>query len=415
MANTNIRITLGTYDGWIYGWEPTAEKSVAAAATKDVDPSKQSLADMLNNASNKSVNGVRLDDGGMSLVYAYEAHVGIVRCAALMKSKNGNILATGGMDEIIRVYNLNKKREVGELVQHTGGITSLQFVGSKYLLSASEDKTVRIWRVKDWACLHVLGGHKDGITSLAVHPSGRLALSTSKDKTMRLWNLLEGRNAYISRMKTVPEKVVWSPSAEMYAILFRNEIYVYQSTNGEVVANINTKGSRIQDVLFLNDNVICYSSTFGILSLWNYVDETLSLQLNAGIKDRIRSLVKIDNRTILSVTTNGLVHVWDLKDDTLSNDTTPLYTLKSIAKTGSRTTCLDVCVLGGGSDDSNTKNNNGDEGVNNNDNAQSRKNNNNKKRRKKKNGKKRKQTGSNSNNDNNNNNNVKNYPNKKRL
>ena len=52
MANTNIRITLGTYDGWIYGWEPTVEKSVDAA-TKDVDPSKQSLTDMLNNASSK--------------------------------------------------------------------------------------------------------------------------------------------------------------------------------------------------------------------------------------------------------------------------------------------------------------------------------------------------------------------------
>ena len=401
MATNNIRITLGTYDGWIYGWEPTDLKKNNEKKKKMVDPSTQSLSDILSSASNKSVDGKRLDDGGMSLVYAYEAHVGIVRCAALMKGNNGNILATGGMDEIIRVYNLSKKREVGELVQHTGGITSLQFVGTKYLLSASEDKTVRIWRVKDWACLHVLGGHKEGITSLAVHPSGRLALSTSKDKTMRLWNLLEGRNAYISRLKTIPEKVVWSPSAAMYAILFRNEIYVYRATDGEVIANKNTKGSRIQDVLFLNDNVICYSSTFGILSLWNYVDESLSLQLNAGVKDRIRSLVKINNRSILSVTTNGLVHVWDLTEDNLTKDTTPLHTLKSIAKTGSRTTCLDVCVLGINNKemiDTNYNNTNNSDGSSSNSSG----NNNNKNNQKKKKNKKRKKNSGGNNNNNHN-------------
>ena len=67
MAKANIRVTLGTYDGWIYGWEPTT------ATTEEVDPSRQSLADMLNSASAKSTttaDGKRLDNGGMSLVYA---------------------------------------------------------------------------------------------------------------------------------------------------------------------------------------------------------------------------------------------------------------------------------------------------------------------------------------------------------
>ena len=74
MATNNIRITLGTYDGWIYGWEPTDLKKNNEKKKKMVDPSTQSLSDILSSASNKSVDGKRLDDGGMSLVYAYEAH-----------------------------------------------------------------------------------------------------------------------------------------------------------------------------------------------------------------------------------------------------------------------------------------------------------------------------------------------------
>ena len=39
------------------------------------------------------------------------------------------------------------------------------------------------------------------------------------------------------------------------------------------------------------------------------------------------------------------MHVWDLSEPVLNKDTMPLYTLDAIAKTGSRTTCLDVCLL----------------------------------------------------------------------
>merc|ERR1712224_744645 len=149
-----------------------------------------------------------------------------------------------------------------------------------------EDQTLRIWRVADWACIHVLGGHKAGITSLSVHPSGKLALSGSKDKTMRLWNLLEGRCAYISRFKEVPESIVWSPSGESYAVLFRSKIFVYRTGSGEVTGKRECKG-RIQDVVFLSENQIVYSAAFGVLSVWFHAEESkekeiiaLSLGLN---------------------------------------------------------------------------------------------------------------------------------------
>ena len=40
------------------------------------------------------------------------------------------------------------------------------------------------------------------MTGLAVHPSGKLALSVSKDKSLRTWNLIKGRKAYITNIKT---------------------------------------------------------------------------------------------------------------------------------------------------------------------------------------------------------------------
>lgn len=42
----------------------------------------------------------------------------------------------------------------------------MEFYKSTHLLTGSEDHTVCIWRVHDWALLHVLGGHKGAVTSL---------------------------------------------------------------------------------------------------------------------------------------------------------------------------------------------------------------------------------------------------------
>lgn len=48
----------------------------------------------------------------------------------------------------------------------TGTVTCMEFYKSTHLLTGSEDHTVCIWRVHDWALLQVLGGHKAAVTSL---------------------------------------------------------------------------------------------------------------------------------------------------------------------------------------------------------------------------------------------------------
>ena len=68
----------------------------------------------------------------------------------------GSLLAIGGFQEIIKLYDVKTKKEIGELIEHRGNITSLQFYKNKYLISGAEDSQVIIWRVKDWVPLHKL-------------------------------------------------------------------------------------------------------------------------------------------------------------------------------------------------------------------------------------------------------------------
>jgi protein MAK11 len=90
---------------------------------------------------------------------------------------------------------------LGSLVQHNAAITALQFYSRKYLLSASEDATICIWRTRDWECMATMKGHKGRVNGLSVHPTGKIAISVGKDKTLRLWNLMTGRKASATKLR----------------------------------------------------------------------------------------------------------------------------------------------------------------------------------------------------------------------
>ena len=62
------------------------------------------------------------------------------------------------------------------------------------------------------------------MSSVSIHPTGRLALSTSRDSSMRLWNLVKGKCAHITTLASPAEQVAFSPSGSSYALVLGTEV-----------------------------------------------------------------------------------------------------------------------------------------------------------------------------------------------
>uniref|UniRef100_A0A3B4AGG0 Uncharacterized protein n=1 Tax=Periophthalmus magnuspinnatus TaxID=409849 RepID=A0A3B4AGG0_9GOBI len=58
---------------------------------------------------------------------------------------------------------------------------------STRLLTASSDRTARLWDIKTGECLQVLSGHTDEIFSCAFNYEGDTIITGSKDNTCRIW------------------------------------------------------------------------------------------------------------------------------------------------------------------------------------------------------------------------------------
>lgn len=251
------------------------------------------------------------EDNLLSLTanFAYNAHTGAVRSAALF----GSTLVTGGSDETIRIYDLARKVELGTLFQHNGTINALRFAqdGTRDLLfSAGDDAAICVWRVSDWRCLKRLSGHQTAVLDVAVHPSARVALSVAKDRSLFMWNMLRGKVAYSAKTKGGAASCVrWAPGGEKY-MLSCGKTVTLSKVEGRTVSTF----VHNEDVLagtFLDDNCLATGGEEKVVRIWDARTPKKSVAAcRHGF--RVKDVAFIDS-LLLSGDSSGGVKVWDMR------------------------------------------------------------------------------------------------------
>jgi WD40 repeat protein len=63
----------------------------------------------------------------------------------------------------------------------------------KTAISASGDKTLKIWDTETGRELKTLTGHNDWVRAVAIAADGKTAISASRDNTLKIWDLLSGK------------------------------------------------------------------------------------------------------------------------------------------------------------------------------------------------------------------------------
>ncbi len=110
-------------------------------------------------------------------------------------SPDGEKVAAGGWDNMIRIYEARTAKLLTTLKGHNAVVNSLAFSpDGKILASCSLDKTIILWdpgqRRRNASAHH---GHTDWVHSLAFFPDGKSLASASQDATVRVWDVETGK------------------------------------------------------------------------------------------------------------------------------------------------------------------------------------------------------------------------------
>ncbi|XP_028267812.1 transducin beta-like protein 3 [Parambassis ranga] len=166
-----------------------------------------------------------------------------VPVASMTFDSTSTLLATGGCDGTIKIWDVVKQYCTHNLKGSSGVVHLVQFhpdISRLQLFSSSLDCGIRLWDLRSSQCVCVLQSHYSAVTSLSFSPDGDTMVSSGRDKICTVWDL-KTRKA----KRTVP---------------------VYEAVEGVVLLPVNTDLSQIgvksEDLHFVT------AGSKGVLRVW---------------------------------------------------------------------------------------------------------------------------------------------------
>lgn len=119
----------------------------------------------------------------------HSAHINVAAC-----SPDGRIVASGGTDNTVKLWDQQSGLELRSLQGHTDAVQAIAFSpDGRLLATAGTDQQILLWDLATGRMLRRLMGHQSTVTSLAFSRDGRLLASGAMDETIRVWDPTTGR------------------------------------------------------------------------------------------------------------------------------------------------------------------------------------------------------------------------------
>lgn len=274
--------------------------------------------------------------------FSTHSHTSSIRSVAA----KGKLVASGGADDRIIVYDLEKRREINDLFLHDGTVTTLAFVpDGSYLISGGADGKINFIKTSNWKVDKVFEkAHKGtSVNYLSVHPTGKLALSIGSDMTLRTWNLINGRQAFVTSLKNKSlgntiDFVVWSTSGDYFAITGKEVVEIWSTEQAEVVSTKKCD-SRPTAICWISESDLLVGMENGKMLFFNWEDENEEATICDIYETRIKSMKYVDG-FLATCSSSGELNLWKI----IVKDKIEMEMICGI-DVGCRLICLDIVEL----------------------------------------------------------------------
>lgn len=183
------------------------------------------------------------------------------------------ILASGGQDCTVKVYDLRKKELIHNLKKHTKAVNSIAISSdSKTIASGSYDKTIKIWDINTGELIRSLSGHSNPVESVAISSDDYILVSSSCE-SVKIWDLKTGQLLHtLDENSSMVRCIAISPDGKIVASAGEdNTIKLWYTKTGELLDTLTGHSDQegIYSIAFSpNGQMLASGNGDGTVEIW---------------------------------------------------------------------------------------------------------------------------------------------------
>ena len=256
-----------------------------------------------------------LTQPGGPLIRTLEGHTGWV-CAVTV-TPDGRRVLSASQDRTLRLWDLESGETIRTLEGHADAVYAVAVTpDGRSAISGSGDGTLRVWKLETGQTIRTLQGHTSALHAVAVTPDGRSVVSGSLDHTVRLWDLqsgqtirtLEGHTDGICGVSVTPDGRLAISSSE------DRTLRIWDLQSGQTIRTLEGHTDRVYGVAVTPDGCRAISaSNDRTLRIWDLEtgQSVCTLECHGNTVTGAVAITR-DGRRGISAAANYTVSVWDL-------------------------------------------------------------------------------------------------------
>jgi WD40 repeat protein len=261
-----------------------------------------------------------------ALVRTLSKHTDAVISCAI--SSDNSFIVSASNDKTLKIWDAKTGDERFTLAGHSDSVTSCDISpDGSYIVSASADRTLKIWNSQTGAERLTLSGHADVVRGCAISPDNSFIVSASNDKTLKIWEAQSGIERYTLRGHTnwVNHCAISHDGCFIVSASDDNSLIVWNAKTGaKLLRRIAQAGIEHLRLTGHQDSVIgCAISNDNSLIVSASDDMTLKVWDTGAWSERFTlaghtfwvnsCAISSDGSFIVSASSDQTLKVWDVK------------------------------------------------------------------------------------------------------
>jgi WD40 repeat protein len=251
--------------------------------------------------------------GGPSL-RTLRGHAHVVTAVAV--TPDGHLAVSASYDKTLKVWDLAAGKDRQTLRGHKDAVTAVAVTpDGRSAVSASDDKTLKVWDLAAGKARQTLRGHKDAVMAVAVTPDGRSAVSASYDGTLKVWDLATGkaRQTLRGHHGSVDAVAVTPDGRSVVSASGGGLLEVWDLAAGKALRTLRGHKDMVKAVAVTPDGRSAVSASYDkTLKVWDLATGKARQTLRGHVNTVAAVAVTPDGRSAVSASDDWTLKVWDL-------------------------------------------------------------------------------------------------------